>query len=84
MVTSASVTLNATHHTTILTGTSAVVTLSAPATCERRMYIIVNQTATPRTISSYFSFIMHWQPQFRRMVLLLFRVMALAGIAFNN
>lgn len=53
--TTTNLTLNETHHTVIIFGTHNI-TLPAPNTCLGRIYIIVNQTGTPRTISSYFDF----------------------------
>lgn len=56
VTTAASITLDATNHTVILTGGTATVTLPAAAGNDNRVYILVNQTATPQTISSYLGF----------------------------
>lgn len=52
MTTSGSLTLNATHHTVIITGTHTI-TLPAANSCTNRVYIIVNNSGGTRTISSY-------------------------------
>jgi hypothetical protein len=54
--TSSNLTLDATHHTVIITGGTPAITLPTASTCSRRMYVIVNHTAAPRTISSYLNF----------------------------
>jgi hypothetical protein len=55
--TSANITLDATHHTIVLHTATPIVTVpSAGSTNERRIYIIVNQTGTARTISTYKDF----------------------------
>lgn len=55
-IASSPITLDETNYTVIITGASVIVTLPAPATCLRRIYVLVNQTAASRTISSYSSF----------------------------
>ena len=53
-VTSANITLDATHSTVILAvGSTPTVTLPTAASSTRRIYTIVNQTIAARTISSY-------------------------------
>jgi hypothetical protein len=55
--TASAITLDATNYTVILTSTSASVTLPAAASSNaRRIYVIVNQTGTARTISTYKNF----------------------------
>jgi hypothetical protein len=51
--TSANLTLDATNHTVIITGGTPVITLPSAASSTRRIYVVVNQTLTSRTISSY-------------------------------
>lgn len=48
--------LDATDHTIIVTNSAAVVTLPAAASATRREYLVVNQTASSVTISSYLDF----------------------------
>jgi hypothetical protein len=55
--TSSNITLDATHHTVVLHTASPTVTLpAAGSTNDRRIYVIVNQTAGARTISTYKDF----------------------------
>lgn len=55
--TSSNITLDATHYTVIITGSTPTVTLpAAGATNARRIYVIVNQTGAARTISTYKDF----------------------------
>jgi hypothetical protein len=55
--TSANLTLDATHYTVIITGGTPTITLPAAAAGNsRRIYVIVNQTGTARTISTYKDF----------------------------
>ena len=56
VTTQTNITLDATNYTVILTNSTPVVTLPAASTCARRMYVIVNQTPLPRTISTYKDF----------------------------
>ena len=49
-------TLDVTHYTVIITGGSPTITLPAASGCARRIYVIVNQTGSSRTISSYKDF----------------------------
>ena len=51
--TTTNLTLNATHHTVIITGGTPTITLPNANTCDFRIYVIVNQTGSARTISSY-------------------------------
>jgi hypothetical protein len=56
-VTSSNTTLGATNYTLILTSGTPTVTLPAAAAGNaRRIYVVVNQTGTARTISSYKDF----------------------------
>ncbi|MBL7815201.1 MAG: hypothetical protein JNL70_09330 [Saprospiraceae bacterium] len=50
--TSGNLTLDATHHTIIITGTHTI-TLPAASTCANRIYNLVNNSGASRTISSY-------------------------------
>lgn len=55
--TATNLTLDATHHTVIITSSTPTITLpAASSTNTRREYIIVNQTGTARTISAYLDF----------------------------
>ncbi len=58
--TTADLTLNENHHTVVILSTTIVgagdITLPAASSCPRREYVIVNQTAVNKTISSYDSF----------------------------
>jgi len=55
--TSTNITLDATHYTVIITGSTPTVTLpAAGATNTRRVYVVVNQTGGARTISTYKDF----------------------------
>lgn len=54
--TSTNLTLDATHYTVIITGGTPSITLPAASGCTRRIYVIVNQTLTGRTISTYKDF----------------------------
>jgi len=54
--TSSNLTLDETHYSVIITGSTPNITLPAASTCDRRIYVIVNQTAGARTISSYKNF----------------------------
>lgn len=51
--TTSNITLNETHYTVIITGGTPTVTLPLASSATRRMYVIVNQTASALTISSY-------------------------------
>jgi hypothetical protein len=52
---SANATLNETHHTVIITGGTSFI-LPAASSCIGRMYILINRTATVKTMSSYLAF----------------------------
>lgn len=58
--TTANLTLNENHHTVVILNTTLVgagdITLPIATSCTRREYVIVNQTAVNKTISSYDSF----------------------------
>ncbi|MBK9483705.1 MAG: hypothetical protein IPO01_00265 [Chitinophagaceae bacterium] len=58
--TTADLTLNEFHHTVVILSTTAAgagdIVLPTASTCPRREYVIVNQTAVNKTISSYDSF----------------------------
>jgi hypothetical protein len=53
VTTNASLTLNASHYTVIITGGSPTITLPAAASNTRRVYVIVNRTNSAKTISTY-------------------------------
>jgi hypothetical protein len=57
--TSASITLDATHYTVMLHSGTPSVTLPSASSNARRIYVIVNQTAAPRTISTYKDFVLN-------------------------
>jgi hypothetical protein len=55
--TSSNITLDATHHTVIITSGTPTITLPAAASSNaRRIYVVVNQTGSAVTISSYQNF----------------------------
>ncbi len=54
--TSSNLTLNDTHYTVIITGSSPTITLPAASSCARRIYVIVNRTSASRNISTYNAF----------------------------
>ena len=55
--TTGNLTLDGTHHTVVITGSTPTITLPAAASGNsRRIYVIVNQTGAGRTISSYLDF----------------------------
>jgi hypothetical protein len=54
--TTTNLTLSEAHHTVIITGSTPTITLPTAASSNRRIYIIVNGTATARNISSYLGF----------------------------
>jgi len=57
ITTSGTLTLDATHYTVVITsGTPAITLPAAAAGNARRIYVIVNRTATPGTITSYLGF----------------------------
>jgi hypothetical protein len=54
--TSASITLDATHHTVMLHSGTPSVTLPSASSNARRIYVLVNQTGTARSITTYKDF----------------------------
>ena len=54
--TTGNITLDATNYTVVITGGTPTITLPGASGVNRRIYIIVNQTGTPRTTSSYIDF----------------------------
>jgi hypothetical protein len=58
VTTTANITLDNTHHTIIITGSTPTINLPAPSTCRDRIYIIVNRTINARAIggNTYHSF----------------------------
>lgn len=50
------ITLDATHYTVIITSGTPTITLPLATACNRRIYNLVNQTNSTRTISSYKNF----------------------------
>ena len=54
--TASNITLDDTHYTVIITGGTPTVTLPAATVCTRRIYVIINNTGSSVTVSSYVSF----------------------------